>query len=212
MKRLILLSDSGHGEVLLNNNGELVYTTGAKKRFKFSDGEEALEGVINRRVEAFLLREWDALNRPFVDVSSGSLDIPLKIRTDLANQLFQAYKSDYVLFYLSIHSNAGGGTGVEVITSEGQNQSDPCATIIHDEISAEFPGLCYRTDPRDGDPDKEMKLWVTSQTLMPSVLVEFLFFDNPKDWELLKDDEILKRYAKALLRALIRIENLLNGI
>lgn len=211
MKPLLLLSDSGHGGLVRNDRGIIEYSTGAKKRFKHAPGDEALEGVINRQVEDIVLREWDNESRPFVDISSGSLDIPLRLRTNYANDLYYRYSRDYNLFYLSLHSNAGGGTGVEVITSKGQTKSDPAATIIIEELEKEFPDFVFRKDTSDGDPDKEMDLWVTNQTIMPAVLVEFLFFDNYRDWKKLQDEDIIRRYGLSLNRALKRIEILYNS-
>lgn len=213
MKPLLLLSDSGHGGLVRNSRGVLEYTTGNKKRFKHSENEEALEGGINRQVEKVLLQDWDSESRPFVDVSSGNLDIPLRLRTQYANDLHYHYSKSYNLFYLSLHSNASEshkGTGVEIITSPGQTLSDPAAEIIYEELIREFPELKFRTDTRDGDHDKEMNLHVTRETLMPAVLIEFLFFDNYLDWSLLKDKDVILRYGLSLSHALKKIEKLFN--
>lgn len=212
MKELILLTDSGHGGMIRTSEGSIVYSTGAKKRYKFESGEEAFEGLVNRAVEKYIIELWEADKRPFVDVSSGSLDIPLELRTTYANQLNRFYSKDYSLFYLSLHSNAGKGTGIEVISSVGNTKSDPCATIIYEELEKEFPEIVFRKDKTDGDPDKEQPLWVLDKTDMPSVLIEFLFFDNLDDWKKLNSEAYQRRYAKAIYAALLKIETKLGTI
>jgi N-acetylmuramoyl-L-alanine amidase len=41
-------------------------------------------------------------------------------------------------FLVSIHSNAGGGTGWEVWTSVGETKSDEIASIFWNEMKSEF--------------------------------------------------------------------------
>jgi len=210
MKPLLLLTDSGHGGLIKDSSGKLIYTTGNKKRYKFPDGKEALEGMINRDVESILIKLWEADNRPVVDISHGSLDISLKNRVNFANGLYDQYVDKYRLFYLSLHSNAakGKGTGVEVFTSKGQTLSDPCATIIIDDLKEAFPDIKFRVDKIDGDEDKEDNFYVLRETKMRAVLVEFLFFDNYSDWQLLQNEEIIEKYAKSLYKSLLKIEAL----
>ena len=197
MKKLLIFTDSGHGGMVFKN-GKWVYDTGNKKLFKYSDTEIAYEGVINRRVESELLRLWDAEGRAWVDVSSGNLDIPLFSRVTFANSLYHFYKHKYNCLYLSLHSNAGGGTGIEIFTSPGQTLSDQYADICSQKLIEYFPDIVFRKDESDGDIDKEDNFYVLKNTDMPAILVEFLFFDNADDWKLLKDQQTIERYAKTL--------------
>ena len=205
MKQLLLLTDSGHGG-LVKKGDNLVYTTGLKKRYVHADGSEALEGVINRKAESNLVKQWDSEGRAWVDVSSGNLDIPLRTRVKLANNLNVDYRDKYNLVYLSMHSNAGKGTGIEVFTSKGQTRSDELAEICIQELNTEFPDIAMRKDASDGDSDKEEDFYVLRNTRMPAILVEFLFFDNADDWKLLQSDSMLWRYSYALYKSLRIIE------
>jgi len=205
-KKLCIFTDSGHGGLVAGSDGQLVYTTGMKKRYTHGDNSEALEGVINRDAEARLLEFWDADSRPWIDISSGNLDIPLVIRCRLANDLYRYYKVKYNCLYLSLHSNAGKGTGVEVFTTRGQTKSDEYATIWIDCLEDEFPEFKFRKDLSDGDADKEADFYVLRNTFMPAVLGEFLFFDNYLDWQHLQSHDIMTRYALATYKFLCLAE------
>lgn len=206
MRQLCLLTDSGHGGMVMDESGKLVYTTGNKKRYLHPDDSEAFEGVINRKVEQLVIDLWNADGRPWVDVSSGNLDLSLKLRCDMANRIFEDYAHKYEFVYLSFHSNAGKGTGIEIFTSKGQTRSDIDATIWMQELEKEFPEFKFRKDTLDGDSDKEANYYVLKNTRMRAVLSEFLFFDNYSDWQKLQNDEILERYALATIRFLKRTE------
>jgi len=206
MKQLLLLTDSGHGGLVVRRDGRLYYTTGRKKRYLHKNGSIALEGVINRQVEAELLRLWDGDSRPWVDVSSGNLDLPKNIRVDLANSIYEKYKKKYNSLFLSLHSNAGKGTGIEIITSPGQTKSDEYADIWIDELELEFPEFKFRKNWADGDADKEMRLYVLLRTKMPALLGEFLFFDNWLDWQQLQKKDVIQRYAYATYKFLCKSE------
>ncbi|MGB0981325.1 MAG: N-acetylmuramoyl-L-alanine amidase [Winogradskyella sp.] len=73
---------------------------------------------------------------------------------------------------LSIHANAGGGTGSEMCTFEGFTQSDRFATVFGQEFESEFPNEKLRKDWIDGDLDKERNFYVLKHTKMPAVLTE----------------------------------------
>lgn len=202
MKPLLIFTDSGHGGLVAGQDGKLVYTTGMKKRYTHEDSTEALEGVINRQAEQLIINHWDADGRPWVDISSGNLDIPLSTRCNLANDLYNHYRKKYNCLYLSLHSNAGKGTGIEIFTSPGQTKSDKYATIWINALQEEFPEFKFRMDTRDGDKDKEANFYVLRNTNMPAVLGEFLFFDNYLDWQKLQSKDIMARYALATYKFL----------
>jgi N-acetylmuramoyl-L-alanine amidase len=105
---------------------------------------------------------------------------------------------------LSIHCNAGGGTGFEVFTSPGQTLSDPWATAILDELNASFPNRAIRTDLSDGDPDKEGRFTVLTKTRNSAVLVELGFIDTQEGRFFLtapiNQEELAQAIAKATLR------------
>lgn len=112
--------------------------------------------------------------------------IELSDRAKLANSA----KVDY---FLSIHINAGGGTGFESFTY--LNSSGATAAIqnvIHRKVAAVFAAA--------GLPDRGQKkanLAVLRETNMPAALLEYGFIDTSKDAALLKTETFLEQIAVA---------------
>jgi N-acetylmuramoyl-L-alanine amidase len=198
MKPLLVILDSGHGGII---NGK--YTTAPAKMFKHADGSIAYEGVINRQVKEKLKELLKDAGIAFVDITKSNDDISLGERVRRANAMDCV---NYECLYLSIHSNAGGGSGFEVYTSPGQTLSDKYAQIWAEEIKKEFTEFPFRTCLSDGDLDKEEKFYVLVHTAMPAVLGELLFFDNPSDWIIQKTPKYIDRIANATLKFLQRAQ------
>ena len=64
-------------------------------------------------------------------------DISLKERCSRANTIYKECK-DSVL--ISVHANAGGGTGFECFTSKGNTKSDLYASVMYDKASQYLKG------------------------------------------------------------------------
>lgn len=118
--------------------------------------------------------------------------ISLGDRSALANN----YGAD---LFMSIHVNAGGGTGFEsFIYSYAKSETDTIRQVIHKATAAFYSGK--------GFPDRGMKranFAVLRETLMPALLLENLFIDNPVDVEKLKDAEFRKHAAEAIAQGVI---------
>jgi N-acetylmuramoyl-L-alanine amidase len=166
VKTVIL--DAGHGGIL---NGE--YQTDGKRSPEWYDGQVLYEGEFNR---AILHRLVDKLNKasvPVKVVSDYTMDYPLEERVYLAND-----SDPENSFYISIHSNAGGGSGCEFYTSIGDTGADPMAEVFYEVFKHRFSTYPLRTDKSDGDSDKEDNFYVLRNTRMPAVLLELFFMDN----------------------------------
>lgn len=100
--------------------------------------------------------------------------------------------SDADLF-VSVHFNAGGGTGCECFTYKGKKS--PAAVGICEELSKY--GFRNR-GVKDGS-----KLYVIKKTEMPAVLVEVCFVDNKKDCELYENVTV-NRVAQAITRGILK--------
>lgn len=194
----MVILDSGHGGMITNDSGELVYATAPAKMYRHADGSIAYEGVINRRVKSELSRLLVNGNIHFRDISEGNIDWPLHTRVNRANDIINENASGFKFLFLSIHCNAGGGSGFEVWTSIGDTYADDYAEICAAMLKTEFSEFSLRTDISDGDADKEADFYVLKKTLCPAVLVELLFFDNKNDWQYMQTDEYYTRVAKAL--------------
>jgi len=164
MKTILL--DNGHGGII---NGE--YQTAGKRSPEWKDGSQLFEGEFNRAIVNGIIEELTILKIPYVNIVPELKDISLETRTNRANEYDDS-------IYISIHSNAGGGSGFEAYTYYGESKSDGYAAIFYNAFTKEFPTLNARTDYSDGDVDKEANFYVLRTTKMPSVLLEILFMDN----------------------------------
>lgn len=192
--------DAGHSGV--DKNGK--YLTGPAKMHAFDDFT-IYEGVINRKITDQLIEQLEVLKIDFATVYDSVEDTPLYQRTTAADNI---YRKDKRAVYLSIHSNAGGGSGFEIFTSPGQTKSDKIANIFCETYKKNFPDYPFRSDKADGDADKEADFYVLRKTDCPSLLVENLFFDNKHEAELLISDTGQEMIADCLLDCILNCEKL----
>jgi N-acetylmuramoyl-L-alanine amidase len=168
---MIVLLDNGHGGLI---NG--TYQTPGKRSPIWNDGSQLFEGEFNRAIVNGIIEVLTTLRIPYVNIAAEYRDVTLETRVNRANK----YGSRNC-FYLSVHSNAGGGHGSEVYTSRGRTKSDKIATIFGEEFKKEFPNRRLRTDFSDGDLDKEKNFYVLKNTRMPAILTENFFMDNEEE-------------------------------
>ena len=116
---------------------------------------------------------------PFSILVPETNDVTLGERCRRANAIYA--KNNKEAFLVSVHANAGGGTGWECYTSVGNTKSDAIATIFCDLAKQKFPGEKMRFDYTDGDPDQESQFYILKNTNCPAVLTENFFMDNEKD-------------------------------
>ena len=198
---MIVLLDNGHGGLI---NGE--YTTPGKRKDWGADGI-IYEGEFNRAIVAGIVEQLTLLNIPYVNIAPEYRDVRLETRVSRANK-YPASKS----FYLSIHSNAGGGHGSEIFTSPGNTKSDKIATIFGEAFMSEFPNRKLRTDFSDGDLDKERRFYVLTRTKMPAILTESFFMDNLEEFkELLNTREGRQQIVDYHVKAIVRTKQEIFG-
>ncbi|UFU00377.1 N-acetylmuramoyl-L-alanine amidase [Radiobacillus kanasensis] len=119
--------------------------------------------------------------------------LSLSQRTNDAN----AWGADYLL---SVHINAGGGTGFESYTYNGsysgKAETNRLRGIVHDEIMDEIGG-------RDRGK-KEANFHMVRESSMPAALTENLFIDNKEDAEKLKSDAFLDTVARGHVNGIVK--------
>ncbi|MGB3592030.1 MAG: N-acetylmuramoyl-L-alanine amidase [Nonlabens sp.] len=191
---MTILLDNGHGGLI---NG--IYTT-AGKQVDWGQEGTIYEGEFNRAIVGGIMEQLTKLRIPYVNIAPEHRDVRLETRVSRANR-FPA--SDSV--YLSIHSNAGGGSGCEFFTTPGNTRSDALATILGQEYKKQFPDRILRTDFSDGDLDKERRFYVLTRTRMPAILTENFFMDNLEEYRtLLKTrlgrQQIVDYHVRAIIR------------
>lgn len=129
-----------------------------------------------------------------VDFLIGPRSDNLQERADFANQL----NADY---FLSIHVNAGGGTGFEsYVYTDASEESRQLRDVVHDAITSGFlvdQGVVDRGRKQDN-------FAVLRETNMPAVLLENLFIDNEQDAAKLMDDAFLNGLANEIAWGLVK--------
>ena len=114
-----------------------------------------------------------------------------KHNNNLAAAVETANNNDADLF-ISIHLNAGGGTGCEAYTYKGKQLSQAV------KVCKNLAALGFKNrGVKDGS-----KLYVVKNTTMPAVLIEVCFVDTKADAELFKKVGYNK-IAKAIYNAII---------
>src|SRR5690349_18753269 len=117
---MLVLLDNGHGGLI---NG--TYQTPGKRSPLWPDSSQLYEGEFNRAIVNGIIQELTFRHIPYVNIAPEYTDTPLTTRVKRAN----LYASQEC-FYISVHANAGGGTGAEIYTTPGASQSDQVATIF----------------------------------------------------------------------------------
>lgn len=192
--------DPGHGGV--NDAGH--YMTAPAKMHKFPQFT-IYEGVINRAITELVKKQLMAMRIDYAIVAHPIEDTPLSLRVSRADAV---YAKDKRAVYLSIHSNAGKGSGFEIFTSPGQGKSDKIANIFCSVYQKQFPLFLMRFDLSDGDADKEADFYVLRKTDCPALLVENLFFDNLHEAEYLMSAEGQQKIADCIVMAIKKVEHI----
>ncbi len=186
-----IVIDAGHG-------------TYSEHKSHVVNGKKVYEGFINRQLAGMLgaLLEWDGHNVIYTVNPNDTRDLSLSYRVRVANQ----YKDSV---FISLHSNASRGhnaEGWEIFTSRGKTNSDLLAECIADEVQKiqDKTSIRLRFDFSDGDKDKEADFYVLRKTRGVAVLIETLFFDNPKDYKKLDTLEFRQQIVVAYYRGVTR--------
>lgn len=171
--------DSGHGYLI-----EGQYQTAGKRSPDLGRGI-LFEGVSNKHFIWDIMKECVSRGVPFYATNPELTDVSLATRVSRADKIFRDNPRTYLF---SMHSNAGGGTGIEGFTSKGNTVADSIAEVFLADLEKAFPKLKPRFDYSDGDRDKEAGYYILKRSKCPSFLLEMLFMDHPDDYELLWDD------------------------
>lgn len=193
MKPIVLL-DNGHGK-----------ETAGKRSPVWSDGSQLFEWEFNRDIVRRIVEKLEADGIPYRVLVPDETDISLTERARRANEI--AKENNGKAYVLSIHANAGGGTGWEVYTSPGQTPSDAIATVFFEEAGRELvpDGWRMRSDYSDSDPDKEANFAILTKTTCPAILTENFFMDTEKDCRFIMSEDGRERIANMHVAAIKRV-------
>lgn len=174
--------------------------TAGKRCMKKLDPKETREWTLNSRICEKIeekLKAYSGYNLIRLDDTTGTKDIALKTRTDVANK----FKAD---FYLSIHHNAGvkGGTGGGI------------ATYVYTKASPEekdwqndlYKALIKHTGLKGNRADGTCKanLHECRESKMPCVLIEAGFMDSKTDVPIILSDKFADQVADACVEVLVQ--------
>lgn len=192
-QKLLVLLDNGHGK-----------NTAGKRSPKWEDGTQLFEYEFNRDIVERIAKKLGDEEIEYKILVPEITDISLSERCRRANHIYD--KLDGKCFLISIHANAGGGTGWECWTSKGQTASDEMAEMFFLEATKEFvPGWKMRSEISDGDHDKESQFYILKHTKCPAILTENFFMDTEKDCRLIMNDYGRDRIACAHFNAIKKI-------
>lgn len=102
-------------------------------------------------------------------------------------------------YFISIHCNAGGGTGTETLIYGKGGKAEPLAKAVNAKIVKVF-GL------KDRGVKVRSDLGVLKLTNMPALLIETAFIDNKSDAGLLKNNA--EGFAKAIFEGISEVLNI----
>lgn len=141
-----------------------------------------------------LLKDYEGIT---VKMSrSTDKTLSLKQRTDEANK----WGADLLL---SIHINAGGGTGFESFIYNGtvNNTTVKYRDIIHDEIMKVLKGVKDRGK-------KRANFHMLRESKMPAIITENMFIDTKKDADKLKEQSFINKIAQGHVNGIVKLFNL----
>ncbi len=120
-------------------------------------------------------------------IANTSVNESLQARVDMAHEVLAD-------LFISIHCNAGGGSGVETYCFAKTGYSGRLAELIQNSI-ADGSDLYDRGV-------KTANFFVIKNTLMPTILVETGFIDSEKDIQILMSEEGQNQIAGAIASAI----------
>jgi N-acetylmuramoyl-L-alanine amidase len=190
----LIILDNGHGKDTLGKRSPV-----------WPDGSQLFEYEFNRDVVKRIAQKLDLEGIPYKVLVPEMNDISLPERCKRANVLNYNYDGNAVL--ISVHANAGGGTGWECYTSKGNTAADKYATVLFNEATKFFPNWKMRADYSDGDPDKESQFYILQHTTCPAILTENFFMDNAMDCKYIMSTEGRQRVAEMHVAGIKKITN-----
>lgn len=172
-----------------------------------SDPGAVANGLKEKDLTLNIAQKIARMLEEYVDVQvklsrESDVTLPLSHRTAKANN----WGAD---FLLSIHVNAGGGTGFESYIYDGKVSNQTIQA--QNEIHASVMNAIAKYGVRDRGK-KRKNLHMVRESKMPALLTETLFIDNPADVDLLKREDFLNDVARGHVEGLARTFKLVKKV
>ena len=181
-KNITVLLDNGHGK-----------ETPGKRSPIWNDGSQLFEWEYNRKVVDGIISRLNELNIDNVKITPEDKDIPLSERASRVNKICMAKKC----IFISVHCNAGKGTGWEVFSTNSKNNSDKLADTFIEVYKEKFPDKKCRGH-------KESDFTVIYKSNCPCVLTENFFMDTESDCKFLMSEEGYKRVVDLHVESILK--------
>ena len=123
-------------------------------------------------------------------------------------QRVQIEKKVKANMFVSVHLNAGGGTGFESYVDDRLSNDSSTVKrqrILHDAIMKELHTIDKNLSNRG---TKKANLYVVRNTNSDAVLTENLFIDTKKDTDLLKQHKTIQAIINGHVKGIVKIFNL----
>jgi len=190
---LKIILDNGHGE-----------DTPGKRSPVWADGKCLREYEFSRDIVRRIFSKLQAKGIVAEILVPEQNDIPLYVRANRANGICNvAGKSNCLL--VSVHANAGGGTGWEAHTYMGDSMSDRYSAIFYDKAEAAFgkEWKIRKGSVKADDPDWDSNFAILRDTKCPAVLTENFFMDTERDCRFLLSEDGRERIAAMHVEAIM---------
>ncbi len=190
---LYVILDNGHG-----NN------TPGKRSPVWEDGSQLFEWEFNRDIVNRIQKILSDARIKCTRLVPEMFDVSISERIVRANRIIAAANRDGCqCLLLSVHGNAGKGSGFEVFTSLGKTRSDLAAQLFSDMSPEYLKGFAVRGAKESDD------ISILPKTNCPAVLTENLFMDRLRDCLFMQSESgrqtiadmhvrVVQEYIKAL--------------
>lgn len=179
-KNITVLLDNGHGE-----------ETPGKRSPQWEDGTQLFEWEYNRKLVDAIIIKLQENNIDTIKIVPEHTDITLSERARRVNDICKTQKC----ILISVHCNAGKGTGWEVFTTTKKNNSDKLADAFITTYKTSFPDKKCRGH-------KEKDYTILYQSNCPCVLTENFFMDNKIDCDFMLSQEGFNRIVELHVNAI----------
>lgn len=166
-----------------------------------SDSGASGNGLKEKNLTLQISKKINSLLKSYAGITvkmSRSTDktLSLQQRTNEAN----SWGADLLV---SIHINAGGGTGFESYIYNGsvQDNTPKLQNNLHGEIMKELKGVTDRGK-------KRANFHMLRESRMIAVLTENLFIDTKKDSDILKKQSFINKVAQGHVNGIVKLFNL----
>lgn len=147
------------------------------------------ESVENRKIVNYIMSHVDEKEADICDVTVNDG----KSQNDILQRLCQRMNNAMAEINISIHLNAGCGTGVECWTYGVSNEAGILAKKICENISA----LGFK----NRGVKQSKSLYILKHTVQPTIIIEVCFVDSERDYDTYRVNGY-EKIAKAIMDAM----------